>query len=411
MTTEVRTAAHADEAEAAVHIVGEAMLAEMSPERVEGWLRWADPERTHLAFDDGRPAGTAKWFPTTLSTPGGEVEAAAVTAVAVLPTHRRRGHLTRLMEAQLDHVAGEGRPVAVLVAAEWGIYGRFGYGPATEACAWELDTATASFTDPPAGTVELVQDAASVRADIEALHDSMSARRPGVITRDGLTWDIIAGVAHPPGGDPHAERRRTAVWRPGPGGAPEGVIRYRVENSWDRNRPRGTATVDELFARTPQVERELWRHLCSLDWIATVRAGGRPVDDPLPLWLRDGRAAAQVDRFDHVWARILDLPAALGARLAGTTGSVSVEVTDRLGRAGGRWHLTAGAGEPIEATSSSSEADLVVPAAALGALYLGGHSAVRLQDAGWIEERTEGATRALGAMLGWPVAPWVPTDF
>jgi predicted acetyltransferase len=411
MTSEVRTATGADEAEAAVRIVGQAMLAEMSEERVTAWLRWADPGRTHLAFERGRPAGTAKWFPTTLATPGGQVEAAAVTAVAVLPTHRRRGHLSRLMEAQLDHIAAEGRPVAVLVAAEWGIYGRFGYGPATEACAWELDTSTAAFTSPEIGAVELVEDASALRADIEALHDSMSAGRPGVISRDGLVWDIVAGIAPPPGGDPHADRRRTAVWRPEPGAAPEGVVRYRVEGRWEANRPRGTATVDELFARSAQVERELWRHLCSLDWIATVRAGGRPVDDPLPLWLRDGRAAVQLDRFDHVWARLLDLPAAFAARLAGTAGAVTVEVTDRLGRAGGRWHLSAGAGEPIEASATSSAADVTVPASALGALYLGGHSAMRLQAAGWIDEHTDGAARTLGTLLGWPVAPWTPTDF
>jgi predicted acetyltransferase len=411
MTTEVRTATGPEEAEAAVRIVGQAMLAEMSEDRVTAWLRWADPARTHLALESGRPAGTAKWFPTTLATPGGQVEAAAVTAVAVLPTHRRRGHLTRLMEVQLDHISAEGCPVAVLVAAEWGIYGRFGYGPATEACAWELDTATAAFTSPEVGTVELVEDASALRDDIEALHDSMGARRPGVITRDGLVWDIIAGVAPPPGGDPHAAGRRTAVWRPERGATPEGVVRYRVEGRWDRNRPRGTATVDELFARSPQIERELWRHLCSLDWIATVRAGGRPVDDPLPLWLRDGRAAVQLDRYDHVWARLLDLPAALGARLAGTAGAITVEVTDRLGRAGGRWHLSAGAGEPIDAAPSGSAADLTLPAAALGALYLGGHSAMRLQAAGWIEEHADGAARTLGGLLGWPVAPWVPTDF
>jgi hypothetical protein len=88
-----------------------------------------------------------------------------------------------------------------------------------------------------------------------------------------------------------------------------------------------------------------------------------------------------------------------------------VEVTDRLGRAGGRWHLSAGAGEPIEAAPSSSAAALTMPAAALGALYLGGHSAVRLQDAGWLDEHADGAARTLGGLLGWPVAPWVPTDF
>lgn len=411
MGSEVRTARDLEESALAVRIVAQAMLEDLSDERIRSWLRWADPERTHLATDDGRPAGSARWFPTTLSTPGGQVEAAAVTSVAVLPTHRRRGHLRRLMEAQLDQVASEGRSVAVLVAAEWGIYGRFGYGPATEACTWEVDTATAEITAPESGAVELLDDASAVRADLESVHDAMGTRRPGVITRDPLLWDVIAGIAPPPHDDPHPGRRRTAVWRPAPGAAPDGVVRYRVEDRWDRNRPRGTATVDELFARSSQAERELWRHLCSLDWVATVRAGGRAVDEPLPLWLRDGRAAAQLDRFDHVWARVLDLPAALRARLAGSTGAVTVEVLDAMGRAEGRWHLSGGVGEPVEADPTDRPADVTLPVAALGALYLGGHSAVRLRDAGWLDEHTGGAARTLGAVLGWPVAPWVPTSF
>ena len=53
---------------------------------------------------------------------------AGVTAVGVLPTHRRRGLLTALMRRQLDDVRAAGESVAALWASERVIYGRFGYG-------------------------------------------------------------------------------------------------------------------------------------------------------------------------------------------------------------------------------------------------------------------------------------------
>src|SRR5690606_41364238 len=91
-----------------------------------------------------------------LTVPGGEVTASAVSSVGVLPTHRRQGHLTRLMRHHLDDAVERGEPVAVLIAAEYPIYGRYGYGPATEATTLRVDTRAASWRDEPRGEVELV---------------------------------------------------------------------------------------------------------------------------------------------------------------------------------------------------------------------------------------------------------------
>ncbi len=71
-------------------------------------------DRVHAAFDDGMAVGGAGAFPFELTVPGGRVRAAGVTLVGVLPTHRRRGLLTRLMRAQLDAVRERGEPVAYL---------------------------------------------------------------------------------------------------------------------------------------------------------------------------------------------------------------------------------------------------------------------------------------------------------
>ena len=88
-------------------------------------------DRVHIACEDGDIVGAAGSFPFELTVPGGRVSAAGVTIVAVLPTHRRRGILRRLMRAQLDACRERGEPVAYLWATEDTIYDQFGYGLAS----------------------------------------------------------------------------------------------------------------------------------------------------------------------------------------------------------------------------------------------------------------------------------------
>ena len=86
----------------------------------------------HAAFDGDAIVGGAGVFPFELSIPGGPLPCAGVTVVGVLPTHRRRGILDRMMRAQLADVRERGEPLAALWASEETIYGRFGYGLAAQ---------------------------------------------------------------------------------------------------------------------------------------------------------------------------------------------------------------------------------------------------------------------------------------
>jgi predicted acetyltransferase len=144
--------------------------------------------------------------------------------------------------------------------------------------------------------------------------------------------------------------------------------------------------------------------------VSTVVAEGRGVDDPLPFWLGDARAAAQVDRFDCIWARVLDVPRVLGARRAPVAGTVVIEVVDELGHASGRWAVELGP-EGAEVQRTSASADVHLPIAALGATCLGGTSAVRLHHAGWMDEESPGGVARLDALLRASPAPWSPTTY
>ena len=70
---------------------------------------------------------------------GGAVPADAISNVTVSPTHRRRGLLTRMMAEDLTAAKDRGDVVATLIAAEYPIYGRYGFGPAAWTTEWEID--------------------------------------------------------------------------------------------------------------------------------------------------------------------------------------------------------------------------------------------------------------------------------
>ena len=104
-----------DELGAYINVVRTAFVeGPASDEEIEARRPHTDLARALGAYDeDGRMCGAARAFGTQLTVPGGStLPCAAVTSVGVLPTHTRRGHLTRLMRTQLDDVAERGEPVA-----------------------------------------------------------------------------------------------------------------------------------------------------------------------------------------------------------------------------------------------------------------------------------------------------------
>src|SRR6476659_8257952 len=103
-------------------------------DRSETWVR-AELDRTRCAFDAGTLVGCSRAYTFEMTMPGGaSVPVAGVSAVAVQPTHRRRGVLTSMIGALHDDARERGEVASVLTASESIIYKRFGYGAAT----WKL---------------------------------------------------------------------------------------------------------------------------------------------------------------------------------------------------------------------------------------------------------------------------------
>ncbi|MFI5756477.1 GNAT family N-acetyltransferase [Streptomyces sp. NPDC051569] len=384
----------------------------ISEEVMRGRLKDADPDRLWGAFDNGRCVATFRSFAQELTVAGGAVLTAdAISNVSVSPTHRRRGLLTRIMNSDLAAAKERGDAVATLIAAEYPIYGRYGFGPAAGFTEWEIDVPRAGL-DPrwaaPAdgGRIDLV-DGEDVRKIGPELHDRFRARQHGAINRDARWWRLDTGEE--PNGFPWTEPFY-AVHRSAAGEI-EGLVGYTADDTWgERKQPQNTAKVKRLIAVTPAAERALWHFLCSVDWVTTVRTGHRPQDDLMPHFLPDPRAARIVTRADFLWVRILDVIRALEARTYAVPATLVLEITDTAGLAGGRFRLDAS--EEGAACSPTTESpDISLDVRELGALYLGDASAVRLAALGTLTEEKPGAATVAELLFRTARSPWCPDVF
>ncbi|HYZ19872.1 MAG TPA: GNAT family N-acetyltransferase [Gaiellaceae bacterium] len=384
-----------------------AFSGELREEEVEVDLQIVPHDRLLGAYADGALVGTAADFPFPLTIPGGELLAAGVTGVGVLPSHRRRGVLTRMMERQLADARSRDEPLAILWASEASIYGRYGYGVATRVAGVDADRDRMTFTaaPDPAVTVHLIDEEEAGRA-FPPIYDRVRRETPGMIGRTEDWWK------HYRLADPEWRRRGA-----GPkfhallelDGAAEGYASYRVKQDWDEGFARSELRVIEPMATSARAHRELWRFLFGIDLVGRVQAWPLPPDHPLFLLaVEPKRLRMKVG--DGLWLRILDLERALSARSYAAEGELTFELVDPLVPENeGVWRLEAT--ETGAAVEPGADAELRLDAGALASAYLGGFSFAELQGAERLDELAPGAVARADALFRTPRAPWCAEVF
>ncbi len=313
----------------------------------------------------GAPAtgGTAAVSTDVVTT--AVVSTELVSSVAVSPTHRRRGLLTRLMTDCLDRAAESGTVLVSLFASEAAIYGRYGFGVATHVQDLEVDTRAARL------------------------------RMPGSVGRDGIGWlRLLERV--PAGTQPDGPRLR-AVHLDADDRV-DGYVRIRTEMRWSDGAPRNVATVDDLVGSSPAVVAALWRFCLDLDLVSTLKAAHRGHGELLPLLSQDPRAVRATHTLDGHWWRVLDVPALLAARSWCAPGQVVLEVLDPGGPAQGRWLLDVADDGTAQVSTTTRTADLTLPVQTLPAVATGVLGLLPLLAAGRLDEHTPGSARRLHVM-------------
>lgn len=383
MAIEIR-ATKPDELRQASNAVSAALL--FAPHDDESWERarpsWDESSSTS-AWDGDLCVGHASQFWVDTTVPGGaHVPTGAVTRVGVLPTHRRRGIATSLLEALILEATQRGAVLMSLRASEAVIYSRYGFGMAGEYTEIEIDTVRARPVRGAAsgGTFRLLT-ADEIENAVRPIYDAAAHRRPGIVTRPDSWWKgYLSGALK-------ATKPSYVVVHHDRHGTPDGYAHYDV--AWNEDGPMGgRGDVHDIVGLDDAVELALWGFILDIDLIRTWRAEERPLDDTLRAAVADRRAYSTKSVDDEQWVRVVDVDAALSARTYNdANGSFTITVSDQsVASNNGTWAVDGGG-----ARRTDGDSDLAADIGVLSAAYLGGTAWHTLAAAGYVDVRNEKA--------------------
>lgn len=356
---------------------------------VEVTSKLLNSDRAHIAYEDGTIVASAGAFTHTLAVPGGVVPAAAVFGVGVLPSHRRRGILTKLQETQLEDARRRGEHLAYLWASEGPIYRRFGYGMASRTMRVTIQTKNGGLCGQQnrSGTLRLL-DRAECYERIGPIYNRAWRNYPGLILRSEDWWRLTRL------GTPDLYQ---VVWED------SAYALYLVK--MDTASVSGEIEVVEAISESIEGYRQIWRYLLDMDLMTTVSAANLPVDHPLVLMIEDPlKVKSQIHC--GIWIRIIDVQAALRARALGAE-SVLIQVVDKLfPHNEGIWRVGA---DGVSRADTAPE--LVLDVGDLGSVYLGGFTFANLASSGRLCERVPGSVGKADRIFSWHCKPWCAQIF
>lgn len=373
-----------------------------SATRTQAWAFHGHPDESRMpiarewlelgdyvgAFDGSEVVGVTELFPLDMTVPGGVVTTACIGGVTVLPSHRRRGLLTEMMKRQLTAAHESGLFLSSLDASEAPIYGRFGYGLASEHYRWEIDRQRTGLRQEYSwdGEIKMVSTDRARDVFSEVFWRS-TGNRAGVVQPPKPWWQEVFADKNR---NYYVEYRESDI---------EGYAIYQIKEQ--------VVNVGQLMASTDDAYIALCSFCFGIDLVKTIKAWDRPTDEPLIWMLHDARALERKPR-DRTWVRLIDVPKALSSRTYAQEGEIVFEVRDDFCPWNdGTYELTGG---PSAATCqpTTKSPDIALSVDDLAVPYLGGFPFTPLAHAGRVVEHTSGALSRADAMFATQLKPWSP---
>ncbi|BCZ23561.1 GNAT family N-acetyltransferase [Mycobacterium senriense] len=380
----------------------------VDPRDVAAWTRRVNLQDILIAEDMSDPAqpylvGTSLYYRLRLTVPGGaSLEAAWLSMIAVAATHQGKGIWQQLSIHGFGILQERGYPILCGVPTQPTVYEILGAGVTSYARTYDIEPRFTEMRAKPTRNRAREVDASEAARLLPPLYDRWCASTPGALSRDAAWWDDVL------------EDRITQ--RDG-GSAlnfiihPDGFVTYRVVGASPHayRRPFGTVIVQDFCPVTNEAHTELLATLVGNKTFDNIVIEV-PVDDPLPLKLKDQLAAKTKGLSDFLWMRIMDVPEALGARTYSADADLVLEITDPLSVAGGRYLLQTRGGVG-KCTPHDGDADVQIGLGDLGTIYMGAHRASELHRANRINELQPGTLRALDAAFSTEGVPYCGTLF
>jgi predicted acetyltransferase len=378
------------------------------PGDVEAWKRRVDLDDILIAEDVSDPqhpcvVGTSLYYRLQLTVPGGRtLEAAWLAMIAVAATHQGRGVWQRLSGQGFGILMERGCPILCGVPTQPTVYEILGAGVASYSHTYNIEPRFTELRAKPSRNRARKVNAAEAKSQLPSIYDRYLAVTPGALSRRSGWWDDVLE-------DRVTQRENASALNFIT--HPDGFVTYRVVGASPHayRRPFGTMVVQDFCPVTPEAHTELLGALVSLNMFDNIVINV-PVDDPLPLKLKDQLAAQLTGGADFLWMRIMDVPKVLAGRRYSADADLVLEVNDPLGVAGGRFRLQIHDGVGT-CTPHDGPPDVKMALADLGTLFMGAHRAWELQRAFRIEELQSGSLEKLDAAFTTRRAPFCGTLF
>lgn len=376
------------------------------PAAGESYRKLLELERSRGTFEQGRMVGGSFAYGLELTIPGGEAAAAGVASVGVLPSHRRRGIMRRMVTELLSDARDRGDILAVLWSTEVPLYGRFGFGVAGVTTKLVIDRfplVPHRLAPRPAPVVLVEPDEA--KELLPPVFDRKRREVPGMFARSEDWWELeILADAPRHRGDASSLRYALAL---DSDGHAIGYAQYRTSGAWEGIGLGITLKLEEMIALTPAAYAGLWNFLVNQDLLRQLRAWNVPAETALHQLFANFRESQTLN--DGLWLRILDVEAALSARRYSADGSLVLGVFDPMSAEATRYRLEVSGGMG-SCRRVSDAPDLSLDLEDLSAGFLGRARFRRLGSLGRL--KGEPAARALAdAMFDWDPQPWCQEVF
>ena len=358
-------------------------------------------DRAIAAFDGSKLVGTLGCATLALHlSDEHQCWMAGTTTVAVLPTHRRQGIMTKMMLKHFDDARNRENPVAGLWASQSAVYGRFGYGVAAYQNELSIHAAKVKFTGPNSSLDVSFIGAEEAKTILPKIYETAIKAIPGTNGRSENWWNY--------------RRLRDSESNPylylvtKRGSEITGYAQFCRTSSWKNGLPHDQISVVELMALDKESESSLWKTLLETDLVATVNASNRPVDDCIQHWVDEPRLV-ESRLEDSLWLRPLDIPALLSSKKYSGESSLALKVVDDFSCSGGTFKLEAHP-EGGRCKSTSATADITLSCSTLAKLLVGGHRATQLYRCGLVEGDKK-SIHTLDSQFTTHRAPWATDKF
>ncbi|MAU24250.1 MAG: hypothetical protein CL706_02425 [Chloroflexi bacterium] len=377
---------------------------------------WNQPsDRLIAAFDTdiNKIVGTGGADKYSMSVPGGNsISMAGIAFMGTLPTHKRKGIFSSMMNKLHCQAKERGDSIAGLWASQSLLYSRFGYGLATIREDWQINSNHANLSKAKNDSIrfELV-DKNTALEEIPKIYDIFRTCQNGATDRTQGYWNYML-----------YEDEQTMYNKSGNSGfffviaykdnKPSGYAFYNFdkESGVAHEDDKGTLRVEEIISIDRETNNALWHYIFGVELVEEVTFNRRAPNDSLYLMLENPRKLKR-DTIDGLWVRIIDPISMLESRTYNYKGNITISISGQNQKDIEGTYLIETDGTNTEVKKVKNKPDIYMRPSDLSSIYFGGTSPGEHFQAGNIDVDDHNSLRKLTKMFFVEQNPWCNTDF